>query len=201
MSVITLFTERGASPFFLLHVFVISSVSVRWGLAATVRVTVVPGARSTRLLLWVASRYCEDDLTSCFRRAHLVRPVYLLVLGYLIGYLGEHERRSKRKLGFMLDLTAAVPTDAADGPRARAAHAPRARVTSRRSTALLVLRDPGERPLLHVGRHAPRDAQCASGSASPSDDPSPLPFAAQTEGFLAQRPPARHGGAPSATTS
>ena len=34
--VITLFTERGPSPFFLLHVFVISSVSVRWGLAGAV---------------------------------------------------------------------------------------------------------------------------------------------------------------------
>ena len=40
VSVITIFTERGPSPFFLLHVFVISSVSVRWGLAGA-----VPGDR------------------------------------------------------------------------------------------------------------------------------------------------------------
>src|SRR5262249_49471857 len=51
-----------------------------------------------------------------FRRAHLVRPVYLLVLGYLIGYLGEHEHRSKRKLGFMLELAAAFHRNRPPGP-------------------------------------------------------------------------------------
>ena len=41
VSVITIFTERGPSPFFLLHLFVISSVSVRWGLAGALPVTVI----------------------------------------------------------------------------------------------------------------------------------------------------------------
>src|SRR5512132_3230670 len=40
VSIITLFTERGASPFFMLHVFLISSVSVRWGQAVTFPLTV-----------------------------------------------------------------------------------------------------------------------------------------------------------------
>src|SRR5262249_7944884 len=41
ISLISIFTEGGTSPFFLLHVFVISSVSVRWGFRATMLVTVV----------------------------------------------------------------------------------------------------------------------------------------------------------------
>jgi hypothetical protein len=77
---ITLFTERGATPFFLLNIFPISSVSVRWGFAvagaghAAARGDVSgPGlrlgaARSGRLRR---------------HRAHLVRPLYLIVLGYL----------------------------------------------------------------------------------------------------------------------
>ena len=39
ISLISPFTEGGTSPFFLLHVFVISSVSVRWGFRATMLVT------------------------------------------------------------------------------------------------------------------------------------------------------------------
>ncbi len=102
VSVITLFTERGPSPFFLLHVFVISSVSVRWGLAAAIPVTVLLAILYPATIM-VAGRFVDEELV--FHRAHLVRPLYLLAVGYLLGYLGEHERRSKRKLGFLLDLT------------------------------------------------------------------------------------------------
>lgn len=102
VSVITLFTERGPSPFFLLHVFVISSVSVRWGLAAAIPVTVLLALLYPATIM-LAGRFVDDELV--FHRAHLVRPLYLLAVGYLLGYLGEHERRSKRKLGFLLDLT------------------------------------------------------------------------------------------------
>src|SRR5581483_2984311 len=98
VSVIALFTEGGTSPFFALHVFVILSVSVRWGLASALVVTVLLAVLYPGLILtghWV------DPREPAFGRTHLFRPAYLLVIGYLIGYLGEHERRAKRKLGFM----------------------------------------------------------------------------------------------------
>ena len=41
VTILTRFTEAGPGPFFLLHVFVISSVSVRWGLRATMAVTLL----------------------------------------------------------------------------------------------------------------------------------------------------------------
>ena len=59
-------------------------------------------------LVFAAGRLLDPEVFAV-HRAHLVRPLYLIVLGYLIGYLGEHERRSKRKLGFLLDLTTRVP--------------------------------------------------------------------------------------------
>jgi signal transduction histidine kinase len=106
ITVLTLLTEGGVSPFFLLHVFLISSVSVRWGLIATVQTTVLLAALYP-LVAFAASRTIDPTLFN-FTRAHLFRPLYLLALGYLIGYLGEHERQSRRKLGFMLELLAAV---------------------------------------------------------------------------------------------
>lgn len=100
---ITLFTERGATPFFLLNIFLISSVSVRWGFAVSLPVTLLLAAMYPGLV-FASGRLLDPDNFSV-HRAHLVRPLYLIVLGYLIGYLGEYERRSKRKLGFLLDLT------------------------------------------------------------------------------------------------
>ena len=138
ISVITLFTERGASPFFMLHVFLISSVSVRWGLAPTVRLTVFL-ALAYPAMMWVACRIYEDDFM--VGRPQLVRPVYLLVIGYLIGYLGEHERRSKRKLGLLLDLTSLVHRTPPTG-RTLTQLMRRALGFFEAQQALLVLRDP-----------------------------------------------------------
>jgi signal transduction histidine kinase len=105
VTVLTRFTDGGAGPFFLLHVFVISSVSVRWGLRATMAVTIILSALYPAMLMALHFGTGSEDVG--FRRVHLLRPLYLMVLAYLIGYLGEHERRSRRKLAFMLDLPAA----------------------------------------------------------------------------------------------
>jgi signal transduction histidine kinase len=179
ISLISLFTEGGTSPFFLLHVFVISSVSVRWGFRGTMLVT------GALVLLYptaffLASHVIGSDIG--FRRVHLFRPIYLLTLAYLIGYLGEHERRSKRKLGFMLELPAAFRR-----------HRPPGRALSRlmRRTldhfaaqrGLLVLRDP------ESGRYftwdiTRRGERMRLGLRITEVDPFPLPFADQTEGLL-----------------
>src|SRR5262249_767028 len=181
VSVITLFTERGPSPFFLLHVFVISSVSVRWGLAAAVPVTAVL-ALLYPLTIFVASRVTDsEDLA--FHRAHLFRPLYLLAAGYLIGYLGEHERRSKRKLGFMLDLVAPVRRSRNPG-RAITRLSRRALQFFNAGRGALVLRDPDS------GRYFTWDITRTGGKVRvglriTEHDPCPLPFAGATQGFLA----------------
>jgi signal transduction histidine kinase len=139
IALIALFTDRGTTPFFLLNVFVISSVSVRWGFAVSAPVTVFLALLYPAIIFFAG--LVLDPKLYAFQRAHLVRPVYLVALGYLIGYLGEHERRSKRKLGFMLELTTAFRRNRAVGwgitrLMRRVLHyfnAPR---------ALLVLRDP-----------------------------------------------------------
>ena len=179
VSVVTLFTERGASPFFMLHVFLISSVSVRWGLAVTMRVTAFL-AVAYPAMMWAASQLLEDF---ALHRAHFVRPVYLIVIGYLIGYLGEHERRSKRKLGLLLDLTSLVRRTPPTG-RTLAQLMRRAVNFFEAQQALLVLRDPdsGRYFTWSVTR---RQGHIRVGLRITEDDPYAFPFAVESEGFVA----------------
>lgn len=181
VSVITIFTERGPSPFFLLHVFVISGASVRWGLAGAIPVTITL-ALAYPLMVLSASRLIDSD-EIVFHRAHLFRPLYLLAAGYLIGYLGEHERRSKRKLSFMLDLVAPVRGSRNPG-RAITRLARRALAFFDAPRGALVLRDPDS------GRWFTWDItrtenKVRVGLRITADDPCPMPFTGETEGFLA----------------
>jgi signal transduction histidine kinase len=178
---VTVVTEGGTSPFFLLHVFVISSVSVRWGFGATVAVTMMLAVLHPAVL-WAASALLGPDVLA-FRHAHLFRPVYLFGLGVLIGYLGEHERKTKRKLRFMLELPAAFRRGRPPGP-ALARLMRRALEHFQAGRGLLVLRDP------ESGHHLTWDVQRRAGRVRlalrvTEHDPVPMPFAGRTEGFLA----------------
>jgi signal transduction histidine kinase len=177
---ITLFTERGATPFFLLNIFVISSVSLRWGFTVSAPVTVLL-ALLYPALIFFAGRILDPEVFT-FHRAHLFRPVYLIALGYLIGYLGEHERRSKRKLAFMLDLTTAFR-----GSRSPGWALPRLmlRVLRHfdRSRGILVLRDP-ESGNFFTWDMAPVRAPLRLRLRITRHDPLPLPFARNTEALL-----------------
>ena len=178
-TVISVFTEGGTSPFFLLHVFVISSVSVRWGFRATMLVTAVL-ALFYPTIIFVAGHVLGGDVA--FRRVHLFRPAYLLTLAYLIGYLGEHERRSKRKLGFMLELPAAFRRGRPPG-RALSRLMRRTLEHFDAPRGLLVLRDP-ESGRYFTWDMSRRNARARLGLRITEVDPFPLPFAADTEGLL-----------------
>src|SRR5881409_432819 len=180
VSVIALFTEGGTSPFFALHVFVILSVSLRWGLAATLIVTLLLALLYPGLV--IGGRWL-DFHDSVFRNVHLFRPIYLLIIGYLIGYLGEHERRAKRKLGFMLELPAAFRRNQSPG-RAFTRLVRRALDYFKAERGTLALRDP------ESGRYFVWDvARCGRRTRLSlriaEDDPFPFRFAGPTEGFMA----------------
>ena len=66
---ITLFTERGATPFFLLNVFLISSVSVRWGFAVAAPMTLLLAAMYPGLV-FAAGRLLDPEVFAV-HRAHL----------------------------------------------------------------------------------------------------------------------------------
>jgi signal transduction histidine kinase len=132
-------------------------------------------------LIFCASNWLSPEVFT-FHRAHLFRPAYLIVLGYLIGYLGEHERRSKRKLRFMLDLSTASRRD-------RVSALDLVRLIRRvlayfdAPRALVVLRDPDST------RYFTWDVSRGNGIVRlglriSEDDPLPLPFASSTEALL-----------------
>jgi signal transduction histidine kinase len=180
VSVITIFTERGPSPFFLLHLFVIASASVRWGLAGAMPVTITL-ALGYPLLSVTASHFATDD-DVVFHRAHFFRPLYLVAAGYLIGVLGEHERRSKRKLSFLLDLVA--PDRLSRNPgRAITRLSRRALQFFDADRGVLALRDPetGRWFTWHVTRD---DGRTRISLRITARDPCPLGFARDTEGCL-----------------
>lgn len=179
IAIMTLFTERVASPFFLLNVFVILSVSLRWGLRAAAPATLLL-AFMYPLIIYFGRLI--DPTEFPFHRAQLLRPIYLVPIGYLLGYLGEHERRSKTKLAFMLGLT--LPTRSGTSPGRTMTRI--MRQTLRHFGAqrgVLVLHDPDNGrfftwEMAFDGRRSSIKLRIAE------RDPFPLPFLQATEGVL-----------------
>lgn len=181
VALITVFTERGPSPYFLLHVFVVASASVRWGMAGAIPVTLVLAVLYPLLAASIA--LAADPAPFVLNRVHLVRPLYLLGVGYLLGYLGEHERRSKRKLAFLLDLS----SPARRRVQSAVVLARLLRRTLRFFDAqigVLVLRDPESgRWFAWTMTVARRRIRLALRIAE--RDPAPLAFCPDTEAFFA----------------
>ena len=73
-------TEGRSSLFYPFFSFAIVESGVRWGLRRTLMVTAASAA------LWIAmiALWVPDGIIF-----YLMRPVYLMVIGYLVGYLGE----------------------------------------------------------------------------------------------------------------
>ena len=131
-----------------------------------------------------SSRAAGSSPTSSASSARIsFDPIYLVALGYLIAYLGEHERRSKQKLGVMLDLTTAIRPGRAPGWALT--HIMRRDPSSLRCAAAASwsLRDPESRRYFTWDMDR-QYGRLKLGSASPSSDPFPLPFASSTEAFF-----------------
>ena len=183
VTLMSVFTERGASPFFTLHVFVISSVSVRWGLAATIRVTALL-AFAYPVVIWISAQAFWPDMT--LHRVHWLRPIYLFVIGYLIGYLGEHERHSKRKLGLLLALTSLVRRAPATGRTLTRLMRQGLRFFQAQQ-AFLILWDPdsGRYFTWSVTTRPGQAGHTRVGLRITQESPYGFPFADEAEGFVA----------------
>ncbi len=103
---ISMFATAQQGPFFLFFVFVMVAAAYRWGLWETVGT-----AAAAVLLLWVEAFAVRAGLESAadpwLRRMHLpqlgvreldpqqlfMSSVYLLVLGFLLGYMSENQKK------------------------------------------------------------------------------------------------------------
>ena len=107
-ALISLFAAGESNPFFVFFVFVLAAAAYRWGLWETVST-----AAASVVLLWVESflvhsglfvrmnavlmRYhwpvLHYDVTYFDPKSLVIRSVYLLVLGFLLGYLAEQQKQ------------------------------------------------------------------------------------------------------------
>lgn len=106
-AVISLFTSGQSNPFFLFFLFVIAAAAFRWGLWETVLTSMASVS-----LLWVESIAFQsgamDRLNELIGRGHfsltagagdfepkrlVMRSIYLIVMGLLLGYLADQQKR------------------------------------------------------------------------------------------------------------
>ncbi|HEX6605274.1 MAG TPA: histidine kinase [Chloroflexia bacterium] len=89
-----------SSIFFFGFFFAILTASFQCGFAPGLRVTV-----ASAVLYGVVGFATADHAREFELNRALLRPVYLLVLGYLIAYWGGHEITAKRQLAFLKEVS------------------------------------------------------------------------------------------------
>jgi len=97
-ALISLFTTSQSNPFFLFFVFVIAAAAYRWGLWETVMTAV-----SSVGLLWLESLLISHghlvpttwnvDTADLEPRRLVMRSVYLVIMGFLLGYLADQQKK------------------------------------------------------------------------------------------------------------
>jgi signal transduction histidine kinase len=105
---LTFVSEGPVSPFFLFFLFVVLAAAHRWGFAGTIAtagVTVAVFLIQTAIAAtgpwsqtWFASIGFELNFT-------ILRVAYLLLTGFLLGYLAEQEKRSRAELAAIAEVT------------------------------------------------------------------------------------------------
>jgi signal transduction histidine kinase len=111
-TVITFFTEGPTSPYYLFFVFVLLAAAYRWGFPETVGTAVL----SVALLLGQVALFARleqvGDLAGGLDLNRiLTRSGYLLILGFLLGYLAETEKRLRAQLALVPRLLGKARAD------------------------------------------------------------------------------------------
>ena len=105
---LTFVSEGPVSPFFLFFLFVVLSAAYRWGFLGTLVTTLVTvavfliqtgvAAAGPWRQTWLTAIDFELNQT-------ILRVAYLLLTGFLLGYLAEQEKQSRAELGAIAHLT------------------------------------------------------------------------------------------------
>jgi signal transduction histidine kinase len=105
---LTFVSEGPVSPFFLFFLFVVLSAAYRWGFIGTIVTTCVTVAVFlAQTLVAAAGPWRQTWLTSIEFELNetILRVAYLLLTGFLLGYLAEQEKQSRAELATIADLT------------------------------------------------------------------------------------------------
>jgi signal transduction histidine kinase len=105
---LTFVSEGPVSPFFLFFLFVVLSAAYRWGFLGTIVTTLVTvTVFLIQTVVAAAGPWRNTWLTSIDFELNetILRVAYLLLTGFLLGYLAEQEKQSRAELGAIADLT------------------------------------------------------------------------------------------------
>jgi len=106
-AVLTLFTAGPNSPFFLYFVFVLTAAAFRWGLletlATAVTVTLIMSAEAA-LLSFGGAEFGLRLQGEYDVNRFIIRILYLLILGLLIGYLAEEQKQLRAESAVLMRL-------------------------------------------------------------------------------------------------
>ncbi len=129
-AVISLVTSGQSSPFFLFFLFVIAAAAYRWGLWETVVTSVssvsllwldslaLALGRIGQLNFWLRAHHLplvRVDVADFVPKRLLMRSVYLVVMGLLLGYLAEQQKKLRAEKDVAARLLGLVRMDAGLG--------------------------------------------------------------------------------------
>lgn len=99
-ALISIFTAGPNSPFYLFYTFVLLEAAYRWGLQATLLTALISTILFiSQSIFTVAKGYSISSLFggSYDLNSFVMRGIYLLVMGYVLGYLGEEEKQLREE--------------------------------------------------------------------------------------------------------
>jgi signal transduction histidine kinase len=105
---LTFVSEGPVSPFFLFFLFVVLSAAYRWGFVGTIVTTCVTvGVFLVQTAIAAVGPWSQTWLTSIEVELNetILRIAYLLLTGFLLGYLAEQEKQSRAELAAIADIT------------------------------------------------------------------------------------------------
>jgi signal transduction histidine kinase len=105
---LTFVSEGPVSPFFLFFLFVVLAAAYRWGFAGTIATTCITvGVFLAQTAIAAAAPSGQTWFTSIQFELNetILRVTYLLLTGFLLGYLAEQEKQSRAELAAIADLT------------------------------------------------------------------------------------------------
>lgn len=190
---ITAFTLGPNSPFFVLLVFVLVAAAYRWGLRETmltaIGAIVVLLAQSALLATGLLGQDLMDDVEL---NRLILRSAYLLVLGFLLGFLAEQEKQLRAETATLAQVVSRARVESGLNSTLRSIFSDLLRIFGARS-ALLAVREErsGQSLVWECSTGQGDDVQARQrrpGAAELRDLFAPLPRA-----FFAQRP--THGKA------
>jgi signal transduction histidine kinase len=162
--VILLYSQGENSPFFLYYVYALVTAGSRWGFLATLL------CNTANVGMYAIVHFATVQSQFEFSR-FWVRPTYLYVLACLIGYLGEHQKRTQRNLRALAELPGKIGFQS-QFPRMVAEAMERVRQSFRSDQCVLLLedRDTGQVVVRKTGEGSQRSLlRSASSPAGKSD--------------------------------